>query len=366
MIKVLVVEDSPTQRELLVHILNSDPDIEVIGTAFDGERAIEFVSSTKPDVITMDINLPKLDGLTTTRVIMETNPMPIIIVSEIWNPSNVEQTFNAMKAGAVTCLEKPAGIAHPDFAKLSEDLVNTIKTMHQVKVVRRWSESRYKNKPVPAAEKPPAVKTQPKPKYKIEPKNIELVVIGASTGGPPVLQTILSDIPKDIPVPILIVQHIAAGFLEGFREWLSNTTGFPVLIAEDNEQYLPGHIYLAPEEIHMGVGRKGMIRLSEPKTKSRLCPSIAHLFSTVADVCADKTIGIILSGMGKDGAEELKIMRDKGAITIAQDQNSSLVHSMPGKAIELGAAFYVLAPDMIAEMITNFVNLGNAQVSIPA
>ncbi|MBV9852801.1 MAG: response regulator, partial [Armatimonadetes bacterium] len=200
MIQVLVVEDSLVARQLLLHILRADPNISVIGTAGDGAEALEFLQTHQPDVITMDIHMPRMDGLEATRRIMETQPRPIIIVSANWNPEEVATTFRAMEAGAVALVEKPRGVGHPDYEQMAAKLVQTVKAMSEVRLVRRWPSAR------PVATAPAAVPAA----ARRAPPAISVVAIGASTGGPPVLHTILAGLPKDFPVPVLIVQHIAA------------------------------------------------------------------------------------------------------------------------------------------------------------
>src|SRR3972149_4276895 len=220
MIKVLVVEDSPVVREFLVYILGSDPGIQVIGTANDGEQAVEAVARKRPDVITMDIHMPKLDGLEATRRIMETYPTPIVIVSGSTDPREVATTFRAIEAGAVAVLPRPAGIGHRDHEATAGELVQTVKLMSEVKVIKRWPKA-WRQPEVPRPAEADRAQVEAKVKVKV-------IAIGASTGGPPVLQTILAALPRDFPVPVLIVQHMAAGFTQGFVQWLAQTSSLPV------------------------------------------------------------------------------------------------------------------------------------------
>lgn len=349
MIRVLVVEDSPVVREFLIHILSSDPEIQVIGTASDGEEAIEAVKHKKPDVITMDINMPKMNGLDATRRIMETHPTPIVIVSGIWDNREVETTFRAMEAGALAGVQRPMGIGHPDHEVTARELVQTVKLMSEVKVVRRWVRPQ---RPESATAAPPSKEVE----IKRIPSEIRIVAIGASTGGPIVLQTILSGLPKDFPVPLLIVQHIAHGFTRGLVEWLAQSTVFPVHIAVDGEYLLPGHAYVAPGGFQMKVEFGNRIALSKDEPEGGLRPSVSYLFRSVAKVFGQNAVGVLLTGMGKDGAEELKLMREKGAVTIAQDKGSSVIYGMPGEAIRLDAATYVLSPDKIATVLSGMIN----------
>ncbi len=346
MIKVLVVEDSPVVREFLVHILGADPGIQVIGTANDGEQALEAVARKRPDVITMDIHMPKLDGLEATRRIMETHPTPIVIVSGSTDPREVATTFRAMEAGAVAVLRRPAGIGHPDHEATARDLVQTVKLMSEVKVIRRW----------PKAGRQPEVSRPAEARRAQVEGKVKVIAIGASTGGPPVLQTILAALPGDFPVPVLIVQHMAAGFTQGFVQWLAQTSSLPVHLATHDETIRPGHVYVAPDEFQMRVERSGKIVLTKDEPENGLRPSVSYLLRSVAEVYGRDAVAGLLTGMGRDGAEELKRLKEKGAVTFAQDKDSSVVHGMPGEAIKLDAATLVLPPEKIAATLAGLAN----------
>lgn len=336
MIKVLVVEDSRVVREFLVRILSADPEIEVIGTANDGEEALDAVSRTRPDVITMDIHMPRLDGLQATRRIMETHPTPIIVVSGTTDESEVATTFHAMEAGALAVLRRPTGLGHPDHGATSRELLTMVHLMSEVKVVRRWPRASADT----VVARPPEL-DQPSARVRV-------VGIGASTGGPPVLQRILAGLPKDFPVPLLIVQHMAGGFIHGFGEWLGHSCRLNIQVAKHGALMLPGHVYLAPDECQMTVTRGGTIKLTDDPPENGLRPSVASLFRSVADVFGSEVVAGLLTGMGRDGAEELKLLRTKGAVTFAQDKESSVVHGMPGEAIRLDPNILVLPPEKIA------------------
>jgi two-component system chemotaxis response regulator CheB len=341
-IHVFVVEDSPVAQMLLVHILNSDSRLNVLGTANNGVEALKFLKRNKPDVIVMDIHIPGMDGFETTRRIMETQPVPIVICSASLNPDEVSRTFRALEAGAVAIVAKPVGLRHQEYEDMAAKLVETVKLMSEVKVVKRWPRPRRTDGlatvSLPAEAKP-------------SDGSIKVVAIGTSTGGPPVLQTILTGLSKDFSVPVLIVQHIAAGFLPGLVDWLNQTTGFPIHIAAHGEPLLPGCAYLAPDGSHMGLGANGQIALSSQEPENGLRPAVSYLFRSVAAVCGANAVGVLLTGMGRDGADELKLLKELGAVTIAQDAESSVVHGMPGEAIKLGAATYVLAPDKIPAVL---------------
>lgn len=342
-IKVLVVDDSAVARQLLTHLLESDPQIKVIGVVPDGQSAVDFVSENLPDVVLMDIHMPRLDGFEATRQIMETKPVPIVICTGTTNVDELATTFRYMEVGALACIAKPAGPGHPDFEASTKNLLQTIKLMSEVKVVRRWPGSRHSSMQSFATKRPEET-----------PAAVRLIGIGASTGGPPVVQTILSSLPKSFSVPILIVQHIAHGFLPGLVEWLNQTTGWKVQIGAHGVLPLPGHAYFAPDDFHLGITPSGRIFLSRDAPESGLRPAVAHLFRSMAENCGSNALGVLLTGMGRDGAVELKMMRDAGAETIAQDRESSVVHGMPGEAIKLGAAGHILPPDRMAEALVRW------------
>ena len=348
-IRVLVAEDSQVTRMLLVHLLNSDPRMQVIGAVHDGQAALDFLDGgDRPDVIVMDIHMPRLDGFEATRRIMESRPLPIIICTATADPQDVAVAFRSMEAGAVACVEKPVA-AGSDFELKLDNLLQTVRLMSEVKVVRRWHRpATSPAKPAPNGMAVPHVGAA----------GIRLIGIGASTGGPPVLQTILSGLPKDFPVPLLIVQHIARGFLPGMVEWLSETSGMRVHIASHGTRPLPGHAYVAPDDFHLAAAAGGQMVLAREDAESGLRPAVAYLFRSLADSYGPSAVGVLLTGMGRDGAAELKRMKDRGAHTIAQDRDSSIVHGMPGEAIELGAATQILAADRIAGALVARVGLG--------
>jgi two-component system chemotaxis response regulator CheB len=337
-IRVLIVEDSAVVRELLEFILGSDPAIQVVGTADDGAKALRAVQELRPDVVTMDIQMAKMDGYEATRRIMEKQPTPIVVVSASVDAKQVATTFRALEAGALAAVEKPMGLEHPRYAEAARNLIQTVKLMSEVKVVGR--------------RRPPGVATDPA----ITPADVDIVVIGASTGGPPALQTILSELPGNFPAPVLIVLHMCPGFVQGFAVSLERSSDLSVHVATQGELLLPGHVYLAPDNLQMGVLRGGLVALSTSPPENGLRPAASYLFRSVAEVYGRKAVGILLTGMGKDGAEELKLMKAEGALTIAQDKASSVVHGMPGEAIKLNAAAYVLPPAAIAALLKRIVS----------
>ncbi len=357
MIRVLVVEDSATVREFLLHILRSDPEIEVVGTAETGEEALEAVGRTRPDVITMDVHMPKMNGFDATRLIMETHPTPIVVVSGTVDMADAAKSFRAIEAGALAVLQRPHAIGHPAHEKTATELVRTVKLMSEVKVIRRWLRSR----PVDVQ---PGASACTEFRRQAAQTQVTLVAIGASTGGPPVLQAILAALPRDFSVPVMIVQHIAPGFAQGFAEWLAQSSSLPVHIAVHGQPLLPGHVYVAPDGVHMAVGPHARIQLNADEPENGLRPAVSHLFRSVAQAYGAKAIGVLLTGMGKDGARELRLMKEQGAVTIAQDKDSSVVHGMPGEAINIGGASYVLPPEKIRMAMISLVSAnGNIRES---
>jgi two-component system chemotaxis response regulator CheB len=342
-INVLVVEDSPVVQMLLKHLLDSDPRLHVVGTANNGQEAVDFVAGQKPDVILMDVHMPKMDGYEATRRIMETQPVPIVISSATMTNQEVGVTFHALEAGAVAFIEKPVGLNTPGFDRMMQNLLETVKLMAEVKVVKRWARDR-RTVVQPVAEPPRRVEA------------IQVVAIGASTGGPPVIQTILKGLPRDYPAPILVVQHIASGFLGGMVDWLRETTSFPVHLGSHGAPALPGTVYLAPDGFHMGLLPGGRILLSKDEPESGIRPAVSFLFRSIANTSGARAVGVLLTGMGRDGADELKLLKDKGAVTIAQDAETSVIHGMPGEAIRLGAALYTLPPEQIVALLLTLVN----------
>jgi len=346
-IRVMVVEDSSVFRMALVYILNSDPQIEVAAMARNGREALLLLDRHSPDVVIMDIEMPEMNGIEATRQIMATKPIPIVICSAAVSSKQSMATFKSLEAGAVACIEKPVISHGEDSQGWANNLLRTVKLMSEVKVVHRWPRS---SQLAPAA--PPEF---PPPSGIRSRGQVELIGVGASTGGPPVLQTILAGLPRDFPAPILVVQHMMRGFLAGLADWLHSTTGSHVHIAEDSTEPRAGHVYLAPDDFHMVVCRRRRLRLCREEMVNAFRPSVSRLFGSLADFYGPASAGVILSGMGKDGAQELKLMKQAGAFTIAQDHKTSVVHGMPGEAIAIGAVDCVLPANLIAGALISAV-----------
>jgi two-component system chemotaxis response regulator CheB len=350
-IRVLIAEDSTVNQKLLAGILAEDPEFEVIGIVNNGSEAVDFVSANMPDVVSMDLNMPVLDGYAATRLIMKRSPVPIVIVSSFFKASEAGMMLKVLEVGALTILPKPNGPGHPDYRQTARSYRNTLRVMSEVevRVITRLSDSLHKSKtgaphkPAPAG---PAVV------YPATPGRYKVIAVGASAGGPQVIQFILQSLPSTTPVPVLIVQHIDANFSDGYCDWLSSTSNLPVHRAVHGERMLPGHVYLPPGDRHLGVLNPGFVALSSEPPERGLRPAVSILFRDVLKFYGKNSICIILSGMGADGAAELKLLHDNGAYTIAQDAQSSVVHGMPGEAIRMGGATAVLAPkDIVTEIL---------------
>lgn len=342
MIKVLIVDDSAVARELIEHVLSADPEIEVIGSARCGAEALAALEHQRPDVVTMDVHMPGIDGFETTYRIMTEHPVPVVIVTSSLDPQTDSANFRTLEAGALAILPKPPGVGHRDHERAAAQLVQTVKLMSEVRVVRR--QVRPAKPRQPSAVAPAAL-----------PAPIKAVAIGASTGGPLVVRTILAALPVDFPAPLLVVQHMAQEFIAGFTEWLNSSSMIRVKVAEQGESLLCGTAYVAPGGVELGVDAQGRILLTRGKAGQSLCPSVAHLFHNIAERYGQAAVGILLTGMGSDGAQGLKEMKEKGALTMAQDEESSVIFGMPGEAIKLKAAQHVLPPDNIAAMLLALV-----------
>ena len=330
-VRVLIAEDSPTARELLVAMLGSDPHIEVVGVAVDGIDAVAQAIEKRPDVIVMDIHMPKLDGLEATKRIMVEAPTPVVIVSAVAEPEEVQVSMGALRAGALTVLRKPESPSSPGFDRERLQFIRTLKAMAEVKVVRHRQPPPY----AAVASERSGRATDAEP--------ARIVTVAASTGGPAALQTLLSRLPGAFPAPIAVVQHIAAGFVDGLAAWLTSTCPFAVTVASDGEPLQPGHVYLAPDNAHLGVTRALRAELSTTAPIGGFRPSATYLFESAARACGTGALGIILTGMGQDGVEGLSVLRSRGGYVIAQDEATSVVFGMPGAAVAAEVADAVIS-----------------------
>lgn len=346
MIRVLVVEDSPTARALLVEILSSDPEVQVIGEARDGEEAVALTKKLRPDVVTMDIQMPRMNGFEATKEIMISTPTPIVIVTASLLARDVETSMHALRAGALAVLAKPGGPDSPEFEDHAKQLVAHVKAMSQVKVVRHW---RMPGGPRKAPRKGRADLAA------LSSAKGQVVAIATSTGGPAALHRLLAALPGQYPLPILVVQHITRGFSAGLADWLNKMTDLHVKLAEQGEP-LAGHtVYLAPDDRHLGVTPARTVALSADAPVGGFRPSGTYLFESVARAFGPATVAVILTGMGDDGVEGLRAVRQAGGHIIAQDEASSVIFGMPGVAVAAGLPDLVLPLEDIPSRLLEVV-----------
>jgi two-component system chemotaxis response regulator CheB len=327
-IRVLVADDSELFREMLARVVGADPAFEVVAVAADGNAAAQHARILRPDVITMDLNMPDADGFSGIARIMAETPTPILVLTA----NRVETVgFRALSLGALDLLEKPQATTDlDDYGRL---LRSRLRLLAGVKVIRHVRGLRERVAAAPGRA-----------------GRAELVAIGASLGGPRALAALLRGLPAPFPAPIAVVQHIADGFTEGLASWLSTETRLDVHEARDGEPLLPGVVVLAPTGRHLVVG-EGLVRLSDAPPVETFRPSVTPLLVSAARVYGARACGVILTGMGRDGAEGLRAIKDAGGPTLVQDEATSTVFGMPRAAIELGAADRVLPLDEIPRVL---------------
>jgi two-component system, chemotaxis family, protein-glutamate methylesterase/glutaminase len=339
--RVLVVEDSLTIRKHLVELFTNTPGFEVAGEADNGKTAIELCERLRPDVITMDMMLPVMTGVAATEYIMAYCPTPILIVSASTNRGELFKTYDALAAGAVDVLEKPTGT--PDQGWEAE-LLSAVRMVARIRVIThpRARLAQFGRPRLTDVRGPAAV-----------PRDYRLIAIGASTGGPGAVLSLLGGLPKGFNIPILLLIHISESFGAALAEWLADQTGFSVRYASDGER-LPqpgtGGVLMAPPGRHLEV-QGGRLVLTNGPERHSCRPSVDVLFESIARGAGPEAIGCLLTGMGKDGAAGLLHIRQAGGLTIAQDEKTSVVFGMPGEAVKLGAAAHVLALDDIAPFL---------------
>ena len=323
-VRVLVVDDSSLVREMISSILSDDPGIEVVGYASDGEQAVAKTLALHPDLVTMDIEMPVLGGLTAIERIMEKRPTPILVVTSI---TGVRTAFAAVSKGALAVIEK-SDVDQDGGAQL----VKKAKVLASIDVVRHQA-TMNRRFGVPVEAKTPGRRGE---------SGRTIVAIAASTGGPQTINSILSQLPGSFPAPIVIAQHVAFGFTEGMAEWLNFGTPLTVAPARHGETIACGRVYLNPSEKSMRVTRQGVILLQEEENGQIYHPSCDFLMRSVAQSYGDQALGVILTGMGEDGVEGARAIREAGGLMLAQDEQSSVIYGMNGMAVKKGHADRVL------------------------
>jgi two-component system chemotaxis response regulator CheB len=376
-IRVFLVDDSPVALTLLKRMLATSSDIEVVGTARNGKEALSMFADTRPKVICTDYHMPTMDGLELIREVMVSYPRPILVISSAVDRTDPGKTYALLQAGAVDVFPKPT-VSDP-FEETARQLVQKIRILAGVFVITRRPQEPgpIKVRPpepqssltqkMPGQEKAapleraktvqdwlpalPPVRT-PSSGLPNKPKvPVRMVVIGSSTGGPQVLQAILSKLPTTIPCPVLCVQHISKGFLTGLVDWLHSQCRLQVKIGVEGETALPGIVYFPPEGMHLEVDSRGRLTTSQAPPVDGHRPSVTVTFQSVARHYGNSGVAVLLTGMGSDGASGMQSVFQAGGLTIAQDESSSVVFGMPKQAIELGAAQYALPPDEISQAL---------------
>lgn len=337
MIRVLLVEDSVTQREILRRLLNDDGAFAVIAEARNGREAVELAARCRPDVILMDIHMPDMNGVEATREIMQHSPTPIVVASATLKKHEIDLGLAALQAGAVSVIGKPEGAALLHLREIAPQLRDELLWASQARVLRN---------PAPQAPRRP----RPMPDLPARPRDIEVIGLCASTGGPPALLEILQAVPRPYPLPVLLVQHISHGFEEGFARWLSQSSGQPVALAAQRQPLEPG-VWIAPGGRHLALGSRTLMELLPRQPGDVHCPSGNPLFESLALHVGPGAAGIVLTGMGDDGARGLLSLKQAGGLTVIQDEASSLIWGMPKAAQQLNAAVQEATPAEIAQLL---------------
>ena len=331
-IRVLVADDSPTARQLLEALISADPRMEVAGLARSGAEAVALARQLRPDVAVLDIHMPDIDGVEATRRIMSEVPLPVVIVSASVDVRDLTIAFEAERAGAVAAQPKPVGPGSAAFQRDAAQLVLTIKLMAGLKVVRRVSHA-------PVAPRG------------LDLDRVQLVAIVCSTGGPPALARIVGKLGREFPVPLVCVQHISPGWARGLARWLAGMSTLAVRTAEDGEALRAGTLYFAPDDRHLTVSGRDFVRLSADPPVGGFRPSGTPLLESVARAFGRDALGIMLTGMGDDGAAGMRALHAAGGLCVAQDNESSVVWGMPGAVVAAGAAHEVRSLDDIVDLL---------------
>lgn len=348
MINILIAEDSATEMALLKHLFESEKDMHVVGCAKNGKEVIELAAKLKPDLITMDIEMPIMGGLEAIDFIMSNTPVPIVVISSILGDGPPTTAFQALGYGAVSVIDKPRNAFDCSYASNQKRMVTLVRSMSELKVIKRrfigcHLKDTFEKTVIPKFYNP----------------HYEIIALGASVGGPQALRMILSKLPKAFSIPIVVVQHISDGFLGGLCRWLNDHCAITVKCAEHQECLSPGVVYFAPENHHLEIKRVGLrlvAHLEKRPPIAGFCPSITVLLQSIAQTCGKNAIGVLLTGMGADGAEGLLELKRKNGHTIIQDQKSSIVFGMAHVAQSLGAVDEIVNLDQMVKYLTDITS----------
>jgi two-component system chemotaxis response regulator CheB len=338
----MIVEDSGVVRQLLAHIIASDPRLVLAAAVGSAEEAIAALPRVKPDVISMDIRLPGIDGLEATRRIMTEHPTPIVVIADAVEDASLRISLNALRAGALSVVEKPVGVSSAGYAGIADTICTQLYIMSQVPVIRRRS----------FAPEAPQRASRLGMGDDLKPVAVPSVVaLAASTGGPPAFAKLLGALPSDFPVPILLVQHMGAPFMEGFAAWLDGLVTLDVKLAEEGEVAVAGRVYVAPGDRHLRLSQGGVLRLGREAPVGGQRPSATAMFESVAATAGPRAAGVLLTGMGEDGARGLLEIRRVGGYTVTEDESTAVVYGMPAAAVRLGGSRISLPLDAIASRL---------------
>jgi two-component system, chemotaxis family, protein-glutamate methylesterase/glutaminase len=344
--QVLVVDDSPLCRQLIVDAITRDPDIEVVGQAEDGEQAIRKVAELKPQVVTMDVDMPVLDGLSACERIMSETPTPILVLTADPRNQAPELTHRALAAGALALQVKPALDAGPEAWNLAREvkLLSTVKVIRHLRGVKKPPTGAFPNAgPASAPALPEVAPVGASP--------VGLVVVASSTGGPQVVHKLVSELPADFPAPVLVVQHINAAFADSLVGWLGTSAKLKVRAAKDGDLLAPGTVLVAPSGSHLTIPSRGRVAVQPGEPKDGHLPSATLLLESAAKAYGKRAVGVILTGMGVDGVEGMAAIRAAGGKTLAQSQESCVVFGMPGAAIAKGVIDHVVHGDDVGRAL---------------
>ncbi|GAB1430847.1 chemotaxis response regulator protein-glutamate methylesterase [Ignavibacteria bacterium] len=366
-IRVLIVDDSVFMRQTLKKMLSAESDIEVVDVARNGQDAIEKIKRLNPDLVTMDVEMPVMSGIDALRIIMKDNPLPVLMVSAVTS-EGAQQTLDALALGAVDFITKRSAFGTGnDSTGFQEELIGKIRNIGGNALLRsRLRRRRGSVRPTTerTAQSPTqahashAVSTRSTGRKRLPSSHFSVVVIGISTGGPSALQNVIPKLPANLPVPVLIVQHMPAHFTKSLAERLNAASPLTVVEATDGEAVVPGKVYIAQGGMQMLVTKNSSVKISNEDFKVLYRPCVDVLLSSVIDVYGGNVLGVIMTGMGRDGSEELKKIHAKGGYILAQDEASCVVYGMPKAVVEEGIADEILSLDAIAPAIAACLGVG--------
>ncbi|MBD1911464.1 MULTISPECIES: chemotaxis-specific protein-glutamate methyltransferase CheB [unclassified Leptolyngbya] len=346
-IRVLLVEDSPVALTILTRLLSSAPGITIAGTARNGQEALDLIPQVNPTIVCTDLHMPKMGGLELTQRIMAECPRPILVISASVQENDTDNVFQILQAGALDVFPKPLSGLPGEYDQTAKELINRIRILSGVAVFTQHRRTPPHSTPPTPPTPRLSASLLPTPDIRLP----QVVAIGASTGGPQALYKVLKPLPPNFPAPIVVVQHISEGFLQGLVDWLDAECALKITIARPNTLPSPGTVYFAPDGCHLKLNSQGRFAVQMGSPVSGHCPSITVMFEAIAAYYRRSSIGILLTGMGRDGAEGLLAISQSGGTTIAQDERTCIVFGMPKEAIALNAAEHILSIERIGPML---------------